>query len=124
MIVMTKKINYGKFLYLGCGHHRMPGFTHVEINIGKRKSGPPDIIADITQHINLPDNSVDLIFSRGTMEHLTYPELLNCFLEKYRLLRIGGVVRMLVPDFDIMIQDYLNNTPPPRMVMKWQNICH
>jgi len=111
---MKNKQEYGKYLYLGCGNHRMPQFTHVEINIGKRKVGPPDIIADITQHINLPDNSVDLIFSRATMEHLTYPDLINCLLENHRLLKKGGIVRMLVPDFDIMIQDYLNKLPPPK----------
>ena len=40
------------YLYVGCGHHRMKGFTHVEINVGKQFKkggdvGPPDIIADI-----------------------------------------------------------------------------
>jgi predicted SAM-dependent methyltransferase len=111
---MKNNQEFGKYLYLGCGNHRMPKFTHVEINIGKRKAGPPDIIADITQHISLPDNSVDLIFSRATMEHLTYPDLINCLLENHRLLKKGGIVRMLVPDFDIMIQDYLNKLPPPK----------
>lgn len=46
------------------------------------------------------------------MEHLTYHEFINCLLENFRLLKKDGVVRMLVPDFDIMIHDYLNNTPP------------
>ena len=81
-----------KYLYVGCGHHRMRGFTHVEISVGKQFKkggdvGPPDILADITRHIPLKDNTVDLIFSRATLEHLTYKELINHFLECHRLIK-------------------------------------
>ena len=107
---MKQKI---KFLYVGCGAHRMEGFTHVEINILKqfkkgKDAGKPDILADITRHIPLKNNTVDLIFSRATLEHLTYPELINHFLECHRLIKVGGCVRMSVPDMDIMINNYLN----------------
>ena len=102
-----------KYLYVGCGNHRMNGFTHVEINIGKQYKkggnvGPPEIIADITRHIPLGNNTVDLIFSRATLEHLTYQELINHFLECHRLIKRGGYVRMSVPDMDIMISKYLD----------------
>ncbi|MDH5180894.1 MAG: class I SAM-dependent methyltransferase [Gammaproteobacteria bacterium] len=104
-----------KYLYVGCGAHRIPGFHHVEINIGKeRKKGrhipPPEILADITRHIPLPDGSVKLIFSRATLEHLTYLELINHFLECYRLLEVDGMVRMTVPDLDIMVKNYQEQT--------------
>jgi len=105
----TKKI----YLYVGCGHDRMSGFTHVEINVGKQfkkggNVGAPDILADITRHIPLEDNSVDLIFSRATLEHLTYHELINHFLECHRLIKKGGYIRMSVPDMDIMVKNYLD----------------
>jgi predicted SAM-dependent methyltransferase len=101
------------FLYVGCGAHRMKDFTHVEINIAKQykkngDSGEPEILADITKHIPLEDSSVDLIFSRATLEHLTYFELINHFLECHRLIKNGGHIRMSVPDMDIMIKNYLN----------------
>ncbi|MFH1522433.1 MAG: methyltransferase domain-containing protein [Patescibacteria group bacterium] len=97
-----------KLVYVGCGHHRMKGFIHVEISIAKDKSGPPDILTDITEKIPLPGNSVDLIFSRATLEHLTYRELVNHLLECRRILKKGGCIRMLVPDFDIFINNYNN----------------
>lgn len=105
----TEKI----YLYVGCGHHRMNGFTHVEISVGKQFKkggdvGPPDIIADITRRIPLEDESVDLIYSRATLEHLTYKELINHFLECHRLIKKSGYIRMSVPDMDIMIKNYLN----------------
>lgn len=97
------------WLYVGCGNHRIEGFVHVDINVAKRfKKGRPvrphDVIADISQHIPVGTGSVDLIFSRATLEHLSWQQLINHFLECYRLLRHGGVVRMCVPDLDIMIR--------------------
>lgn len=92
----------------------MPGFTHVEINVAKQfKKGDnlarPEIRADITEKLPLPSHSVDLVFSRATLEHLTYPELINHFIECNRLLkRDGGVIRMVVPDLDKMVIDYQN----------------
>jgi len=97
-----------KLVYLGCGHDRLSGFIHVEINLGKNKSGPPDIVADISEYIPLGDNVVDLVYSKATLEHLTYNQLINCLLESYRILKRNGCVRMVVPSFDMAIQDYLN----------------
>jgi predicted SAM-dependent methyltransferase len=105
---MAEKDLTPRLVYLGCGHDRMKDFIHVEINLGKNKSGPPDILADISDYIPIKDNSVDLVFSRATLEHLTYNELLNCLLESHRILKKGGCVRIVVPDFDKTINQYLN----------------
>ena len=95
-----------KLVYVGCGHHRMKGFVHAEISISKDKSGPPEILADMTERIPLDNDSVDLVFSRATLEHLTYRELINHFLECFRILKPGGYVRMVVPSFDMIIKEY------------------
>ena len=76
-----------KYLYVGCGSHRMDGFIHADISVyklskiadpGKRKI---DIICDITERIPLPDESLEVIFSRDTLEHLTWYELINHLIE-------------------------------------------
>lgn len=95
-------------VYLGCGNHRMKDFIHVEISLWKHKGGVPDVLADITEYIPFPDSSVDLVYSRATMEHLTYTELLNCLLETRRILKKGGHIRMVLPDLDIAVRNYLN----------------
>ena len=102
-----------RLVYLGCGHDRLTGFIHVEINLGKNKSGAPDILADISEYIPLEDNYVDLVYSKATLEHLTYNELINCLLESHRILKKGGCVRMVVPSFDKTIQDYLDKRYEP-----------
>lgn len=87
----------------------------MEINVAKQfKSGlraglstsRPEIIGDITKKIPLPSNSVDLIYSRHTLEHLTYPELMNHLHECNRVLKPGGIIRMVVPELDSMVADW------------------
>lgn len=105
---MQENTNDRRFVYIGCGHDRMKGFIHVEINLGKNKSGYPDILADISDYIPIKSDSADLVYSKATMEHLTYKELINCLLESRRILKMGGRIRMVVPDMDKMIRDYQN----------------
>ena len=93
-------------VYVGCGHHRMDGFLHVEKNIYKGKAGLPDILADISVKIPLTDNSVDLVYSRNTMEHLKYREFINHLLESQRILKTGGHIRMVVPNFEMWIKEF------------------
>jgi predicted SAM-dependent methyltransferase len=37
------------------------------------------------------------------MEHLKYREFLNHLIETYRILKIGSIVRICVPDLDQMV---------------------
>lgn len=114
-----KKLPELVYLYVGCGNHRLRGFTHVEVNPMKQFKnggdvGQPEILANITETLPLEDQSVSLIFSRATLEHLTYPELINHFIECNRLLKNdAGYVRIIVPDLDKMVQDYLNKVFRP-----------
>jgi predicted SAM-dependent methyltransferase len=104
-----KKYDY---LYVGCGSHRLAGFTHVDIDYAKNfKKGisikPPEILCDITKEIPCKDNSVKLIFSRETLEHLKYRELINHLIECHRILKKDGILRICVPDLDLMIEKFL-----------------
>ena len=101
-----------KHVYVGCGNHRLVGFIHIDIDFAKRfkkgeKVPEPDFICDITKKLPFKENSVDLIFSRETLEHLTYRELINHLIECHKVLKIGGKVRIAIPDLDIMIQNFL-----------------
>ena len=109
-ILLILKMYKSEYLYVGCGNHRMEGFTHADISIYKAYKGQrieqPEIICDITKKIPLKNNSIKLIFSRDTLEHLTWKELINHFLECNRILKENGVIRMSFPSFDKMIQKY------------------
>lgn len=108
--------NFTLFVYLGAGSDRIPFFTHFDNNVSKqfkkgRNVGPPEILGDLTRELPFPDESVDLFYTIHTFEHLTYPELINCLLESRRSLKHGGIIRIVVPCFDCMINDYKIGSP-------------
>ena len=105
--------NKKKYLYVGCGNNRLDGFLHLEIDYAKKfKNGveiaDPEFLCDITKKLPFLDSSVELVFSRETLEHLTYRDLINHLIECHRVLKKGGKVRICVPDLDLMVQNFIN----------------
>ncbi len=103
-----------KYLYVGCGAHNLEGFIHADISVyklskmKKQDANKIDIFCDITKEIPLKDKSMKFIFSRDTLEHLTWKELINHFIECNRILELDGIIRMSLPNFDKMIERYKN----------------
>jgi SAM-dependent methyltransferase len=59
------------------------------------------------------DDSFDVVYSKSVLEHFYYPE--NLVKEIYRVLKPGGLVISLVPDWEynylIYYEDYTHRTP-------------
>ncbi len=70
---------------IGCGKNKKEGYIGIDID----PESKADIIASA---LNMPfgDNSVDEIYSRHMIEHLTPDEAEKFFNEIYRVLKIGG----------------------------------
>lgn len=60
-----------------------------------------------------PDNSFDIIYSKSFLEHFYYPE--RYIKEAYRVLKPGGIILNLVPDWEAnyrkYFDDYTHRTP-------------
>lgn len=55
--------------------------------------------ADITKRLPFGDAEVDAVFAEMVIEHVT-PQQAWFFLEEcHRILRVGGLIRMVIPDF-------------------------
>ena len=52
------------------------------------------------------DKSVDLIYICHMIEHLDQEETSNILQECKRVLKPGGIVRIVVPDFDRLVDSY------------------
>lgn len=61
---------------------------------------------DLTDKIPLNDNSVDIVFSSHFLEHLTKIKGEQFLKDIYRIMKPGGLVRILVPDLDLAIQKF------------------
>ena len=101
-------------IYLGAGADRIQHFTHLDHNIKKETKGgksvqSAEILHDLRDPLPFKAETVDVFYSIHTMEHLKYSELMSCLVDCFLSLTSGGVIRIVVPDFDCMIKDYLES---------------
>ena len=86
----------------GCGSHVATGWINSDI---KDEAGI-DLVADIRRGLPLEDDSVDYAVSVHALPELPYPELAPTLAELCRVLRPGGVLRLVLPDLDRAIDAY------------------
>ena len=93
-------------LHLGCGGHRFPGW----LNLDRHEAA--DIFCDFTRPLSfLPDRSFRYCYSEHVLEHFTRPQALALAVKVRAALTEGGVFRVVVPDLDFIVREYLNYRP-------------
>ena len=65
--------------------------------------------ADATRSIPLQTSSVDCIYTSHMVEHLSQKGARSFLNEVKRVLKVGGVVRISVPDLRIAVDEYLGS---------------
>jgi SAM-dependent methyltransferase len=83
-----------KALDLGAAHNKPDGYLGVD----QYPVDDVDIVADISEGIDLPDSSVGVIRAVDFLEHV--PDKIGIFNELYRLLAHGGMLLSLTPSTD------------------------
>jgi O-antigen biosynthesis protein len=81
-------------LDMGAAHNKPPGYLGVDQYDGEGV----DIVADVTQGLDLPDSSVGVIRAVDFLEHI--PDKIAIFNELYRVLAHGGMLLSLTPSTD------------------------
>jgi predicted SAM-dependent methyltransferase len=114
-------------LNIGCGTSGIDGWVNIDnsptillsrLPLGRqifRTPRWPRAVrrADVRKRIPFPDSSVLCIYSSHVFHHFTYGESQAVARECFRVLRPGGVLRIVVPDLGIWVRDYLADTADP-----------
>ncbi len=90
-------------LHLGCGKRYIPEFTY---HIDARKFSHIDYVASADKLDMFKDNSADLIYACHLLEHFKRNETDKVLKEWRRVLKKGGVLRISVPDFSVLVKVY------------------
>jgi predicted SAM-dependent methyltransferase len=85
-------------VHLGAGDHRLDGWIDVDI-----LPGVADVLADFTVALPFRDASIELLHSEDLLEHLDRDAGKQLLAECHRVLRPGGVMRLLTPDLRALI---------------------
>jgi hypothetical protein len=93
-VLMDLESGKGLRLNLGSGLRSLPGYY----NIDQLELPGVDIQADLNEPLSaLPDNCVDEVYCRHTLEHI--PRLLELMSELHRVGRPGARIEIIVPHF-------------------------
>ena len=88
---------------LGCGATGRSGWVNIDTAPGPNVN----VVYDLRKQIPLPDRSAAGIFCEHFLEHLEYSEEIPFFVaECHRILRSGGVLRVIVPDAEAYMRAY------------------
>lgn len=107
------------FLHVGCGastqQHAAPGFTGddwMEIRLDMDAAVAPDIVASMTNMVEVPDAAVDAIYSSHNIEHLYPHEIPIALMEFHRVLKPDGFLVLTCPDLrsicSLVVEDKLD----------------
>ncbi len=111
---------------IGSGLSGAPGWYNIDnsptillsrIPLGRRLLRTPDWPKDVHRHdvkkgLPFADQSASYIYSSHTFEHFTWVESLRVAKECLRVLRPGGVLRIVVPDLRLIVREYLEDSNP------------
>lgn len=90
-------------LHIGCGKTNSPEF----INIDAQPFAHVHIVTDdITSLTDFSNGTVDMVYMCHILEHIKRKDLKKVLSEMKRVLKVGGVLRLSVPDLDKLIEVY------------------
>lgn len=93
-----------KLLNLGCGGSYHPSWTNIDF-----VSSSPDVKAyDLQGGIPSPDSYFDVVYHSHLLEHFAKKDAQDFVGECSRVLKSGGVLRIVVPDLESIVKCYLN----------------
>lgn len=88
----------------GCGSWIVPDWINSDI-----KDDPGiELVGDLRTGLDLPDDDLDYAVSVHALNMISYPDLVPALAELRRVLRVGGVLRLVLPDLDLAMRAYLD----------------
>ena len=116
---------------LGCGSVTPAGWINVDYALGARLARLPVVgsaahrlglfrlrwdrrilIHNLARPLPWPDQSVDVVYCSHTLEHFDRSGGEALLRESFRVLRVGGIIRIVVPDLAAHVRRYLAGTVP------------
>lgn len=89
-------------LHIGCGKRLINGW----VNLDLYEANNPDIIDDAATLTKINDVSVDILYASHVLEHFKRIDTLKVLQLWHSKLKVGGTLRLAVPDFEKVVQAY------------------
>jgi SAM-dependent methyltransferase len=120
----------GLKLHLGCGHHVVEGWVNIDGAWGAWFGNHP-VLATVARALRVPvpawprgvrrndlrrrlpfeSHSAEAIYASHILEHLHLEDADRLLADCGRVLRPGGILRVVVPDLAAIVEEYLGRSP-------------
>ena len=90
---------------LGCGAVAHPDWVNLDLQPLLDYVIPADFLGPLP----FADNSVDAVYHAHVLEHLSREDGRNFLKESVRVLRPGGVLRVVIPDLEDLCRFYVDS---------------
>jgi len=98
-------------LHIGAGSKSLPSWLNTDI------MPPAPLYLDATKPFPLDNNSVNYIFHEHLIEHISLSDAMIFLKESFRVLRLGGVIRIAAPDLEAYCKEYLAQSSTARLLL-------
>lgn len=105
-----------KFLNVGCG----PNINKKFINLDYNWRPGVDICWDIRRKYPFKSGLLDGIYSEHCLEHINLEYCKKNLSEFYRILKPGGVLRIILPDGEFYFNTYVNKNKDQTVYMPYE----
>lgn len=91
------------YLHLGCGRVLIPGFINLDIRFNEQTK--IDYLS-LVYPLDYDNDMFDLAYSSHVLEHFPRKQTPNILKEWVRILKPGGILRLSVPDIEVLMKIY------------------
>src|SRR5262249_18741723 len=102
------------YMNVGCGPFPLDGFCNIDYGWA------PGVVSwDITRNFPLPSQCLKGIYTEHCLEHISFEECKGVLQEFHRLLKPGGVARIVVPDAEVYCSLYMQTRSGAKVVFPY-----
>ncbi len=101
---ISKNVDSKEYLDLGCGPNTHDDFINLDYNWNP----DIDVCWDATRGLPFADSSLKGVFTEHCLEHLELSKVNQIIAELWRVLKPGGTVRIIVPDGELYLRNYVD----------------